>query len=101
MNDTLRRISVELSLPEEANPRFEYPSAFAKDKFAGHYRCIGGDKGDIVFDSYTVEPGKTSINEAHLSSGYLDDNSTQEEVDEWALEIFGNAAESIGLDVFA
>lgn len=48
-------INHELSLPAEANPR--YRDLAMREEI----RTIGGDKGDLEFQGYTIEDGKTIL----------------------------------------
>ena len=90
----------EMSIPNEANRRFEDPSSseLTRQERAGRYapRVIGGDRGDVYFTSYSVEDGKTVLNDCTLFTGL--DIENQEEIDDLADQIICEAYDAIGVD---
>lgn len=86
-------VNQELSLPEEANPRFSDLSH--KESEAGG-RIIGGDKGDLCFSGYSVENGKTILYDPELLTSFGD--LTDDEVNDYANEILMESYQSIGIE---
>jgi len=93
------KITQELFVEGEADERWADAPAFAKERdFShGYYHWIGGDKGDVLFQSFEVRDGKTYLLDVGFSSGYND--MTDDEVYDAAIEVIGCAFESIGIEV--
>lgn len=86
-------ITIELSLPEQANPRFSGLSRRERDRGG---RVIGGDKGDLYFSGYYVEDDKTVLLDPELHTGY--ENLTEDEVNDYAQEVLNESYGSIGIE---
>jgi len=90
----------ELSIPVEANERFANPSwaeVVRHEKRGGPgVRVIGGDQGDVYFDSFAVEDGKTILSGAVLRTSHedLDDDEAFAMADDVVCEAFA----SIGVE---
>lgn len=91
----------ELCLPGLARPRFAGPSLTevrrAEARNAPGIRVIGGDKGDLFFEGYTLdaESGRTILEQPVLRSSLeLDGTEAREVAEEVLLEAF----ELIGLE---
>jgi len=91
-------INNELSLEGEANNRFSCPSGSELDKYHGFSRCIGGDHGDLLFDGFDVENGKTILSNPHVFSFIDLSDATDDEIHDLAMEILLNSFNSIGLE---
>lgn len=87
-------ITIELGIPAEANRRFENLS-FSEVNKRG-YRVIGGDKGDLHHQGYTVENDRTILYKPVLSTTY--DDLTEDEANEIAQEILDFAFNSLGVE---
>lgn len=87
------QITEELSIPEECSKR-NMDLTFSEVSKRG-YRVIGGDQGDIKFYGYTVEDGRTILNNPELFSGL---RLTQDEANDIAQSILMFSYESIGTD---
>lgn len=88
-------VEQEISLPEEANCRYEDLNMREIDS-AHECRVIGGDKGDLHFFGFIVADGKTVLDSPVLFSGYND--LTDEEAFNIAEEILWASYESIGIE---
>ena len=90
MSDDQNKYTVgKLTLPEAANPRF------ADLSLSEDHRIIGGDKGDLCFNGYTVEGDETILYQPVLvTSLELNDD----EVQDIAEEILQASFNSIGIE---
>ena len=90
----------ELSIPEEANERYADPTWAEVCRTEKHgrpgVRVIGGDQGDVYFDSFTVEDGFTVLNGAVLRTAHED--LDEEEAFAMADGIVAEAFASIGTE---
>ena len=71
----------------------------AAEKFPhlrGFNRVIGGDQGDLLFDGYDVDGGRTTLTNPTLSTTHED--LTGDEVFEIARAIFDESYASIGIE---
>lgn len=82
-----------LSLPVLANPKYQNLS-FTESNKHGH-RVIGGDKGDIYFEGYTLEENSTILYKPILQT-LLELN--EDEVEDIANEIVQFSFDSIGIE---
>jgi len=93
-------INSELTLPEKANLRFSDPSTGELDRAEKRggpgIREIGGDRGDVYFDSFSVSKDKTHLHGAVLRTSY--EYFTDEEAAEIAQDIVNESYESIGVE---
>lgn len=84
----------------EAPSRFSTPSITeihrAEKSGRGFNRCIGGDKGDLLFDCYDVDDGQTTLSNPALSTSI--EGLTDDEVMDIAREVFDASFASIGWD---
>lgn len=82
---------VALELDGEADARYE------ENDFShvGQKRVIGGDRGDIYFDGFDVEAGKTVLYKPELRTSL---ELTQEEAQDIAIEVLHFAYEAIGFE---
>lgn len=86
------RISSELSIPAEA-PANRADLTFTE--ITRGYRVIGGDRGDLQFDGYTVGFGRTVLYKPVLVTTL---DLSDEEAAEIAKEILMFSYESIGVE---
>ena len=94
MSDDRKKYTVgKLSLPEYAEPMFADLSLSEVRK--SDHRTIGGDKGDLWFNGYTLENGETVLYEPVLVS-ILDLND--DEVQDIAEAILQESFNSIGIE---
>lgn len=89
------RVTAELSIPVLANPRHKDLSL---TEVKNGYRTIGGDKGDIMFNGFTLdeENNKTILDDPILSTTIED--LTEDEVNNIAVEIVQFSFESLGAE---
>jgi len=81
-----------LSIPEEANPKH---ASLNRSELERGYRVIGGDRGDLHFEGYTVESGRTLLYKPVLVTMLgLED----EEAADIAQDILITSFESIGVE---
>lgn len=91
----------KLSLPEEANPRYDEPNPDAPDPNNlrhGFGRVIGGDQGDLLFDGYTIENGETVLYNPHVLTGLDMVDWTDDDLFSLAQEILMTSYDSIGVE---
>jgi hypothetical protein len=83
-----------------ASPRFGDPSTTEVRRYEnyGHYRCIGGNRGDLYFDGYEVKDGKTILANAAVITFFDNADITEDELTDLAREIFDEAFASIGIE---
>jgi len=62
----------------------------------GHYRCIGGNQGDLLFDGYSVGKGRTTLANATLWSNL---DLSDDEAMEIARAVFDEAFASVGEEI--
>lgn len=84
---------VNLSLPVAADPT--RGSQTFQEIQHGHPRIIGGDKGDILFDGYSVEGGMTFLSSPVLRTSLDISPSLAQSIAE---EVMLEAYQSIGTD---
>lgn len=88
-----------LTLDAEANPRFAELSLSEirrRDKNGWpRGRCIGGDKGDLYFDGYTVADGQTKLYQPALETNL---ELTEDEAHDIATEVLQASFASIGIE---
>ncbi len=82
-----------------ANPRFGTPTITevrrAETSNHGYNRVVGGNHGDLLFDGYEVEDGKTILSNPALFTRLVID---EDDVDELAREIFDESFACIGIE---
>jgi len=84
-----------LQIPARANERYADLSLTELQKRG--YRVIGGDRGDLRFEGFTVEDdGKTTLYRPVLHTSFED--LTDDEVQEIAEEVLAEAFDSIGAE---
>lgn len=88
-----------------ANPRFadasltEIRRSEQKNCYHGYYRAIGGYMGDLLFNGYTVEDGRTTLIDPAINWFYTEEqNPTPDELDDLARRIFDESFASIGME---
>lgn len=89
-------------IDEAANPRFGDPSISevrrAEQSSHGFYRCCGGDHGDLLFNGYDVEDGKTILRNPAVSTFGPPEDWTEDDWEMLAREIFDASYASIGIE---
>lgn len=86
-------ITAELSVPVKANKRYEDLSVVELTKRG--YRLIGGDKGDLRFEGYTVHEDRSVLHNPILVTGLA---LTQEDANQIASDILAESFNSIGAE---
>lgn len=91
-------IARELSIPVEANTRYESLS-LTELRHADGCRIIGGDRGDLRFEGFSVEEGKTILYKPVLVN-FANDAAdwSEDEQSELAEEILQFAYEGLGAE---
>lgn len=89
--------SVAIGIDVEANRRFAELSWREINSQYG-YRVLGGDVGDLCFEGFEVQKGKTELVRPRLFT--LIDYYDEDEVNEQAQNILDRAYESVGLEAF-
>jgi hypothetical protein len=82
----------EIYLEDEAPERYENLSLTERDRGG---RVIGGDKGDLWFEGYYVENGKTFLINPTLETTL---NLTDDNAQEVAMEVLSESYDSIGIE---
>lgn len=98
---TIHELEAELSVEGEANPRFGDLSTREVDKHHGWGRVIGGDQGDVLFNGYDVEDGRTVLRSPAVLTWLRDEITDEWSEEEWTTfgqEIVDFAYDSIGLE---
>lgn len=94
MSDERNKYTVgKLTLPEQAEPLYADLS-LSEVRGDGH-RTIGGDKGDLWFDGYTLENGETVLYKPVLVTIH---ELSDDEVQDVAQEILQASYDSIGIE---
>lgn len=86
------QITEELSIPEEANRRY---ASMTRSEYNSEGRHIGGDKGDLFFQGYTVEDGKTVLTCPVLRTA---DILSPQDAYETAKEVLMASYDSVGVE---
>ena len=89
-------IGQEIALHIEADPRSGDLGIREADRYNGWSRCIGGDKGDLLFNGYDLFGGKTVLRDPAFRTAF--DDLTDQEVLDYAREVLDEAFASIGAD---
>lgn len=85
-------ITAELSIPAQANRRFQDLTRKESEKGG---RIIGGDLGDLRFQGYTVEDDRTVLNSPELLTSIVMDENEAANV---AQSILDASFQSIGVE---
>ena len=100
----IHSLSEPFVIEEAANPRFgdasiqEVRRSESTPLYHGFYRVIGGDAGDLLFDGYSVEKGKTILCNPAVNSNMADESWSEEDWNNLAREIFNCSYASIGIE---
>mgnify|MGYP005858458331 CR=1 FL=1 len=90
----------DMELEGEANTRYadQTITEFTRQERQNNPRgrVIGGDQGDLWFDSFEVNDGKTTILDVELKTSH--DDLTDDEAQNIATEILSNAFDSVGFE---
>lgn len=94
MNDDRNKYTVgKLTLSEQAEPL--YADLSLSEVRKSDHRTIGGDKGDLWFDGYTLENGETVLYKPVLVTIH---ELNDDEVQDMAQEILQASFNSIGIE---